>query len=151
MKAQNLNESIRAKLDKQFNLYSYTPMQCLLDIDKILDFYSQPFSVEMLVNPICDLTKGKVLDEKGMKYNQAEQKRLFEGWEKTIGNDAEIHRTGDFSITIGKTYVKFYSLMECAEFARLPQSLNDFITLCNLAGIELDWNENNEFVKEKLK
>ena len=66
--------------------------------------------------------------------------RLFEGWGENTCYDV-IH--GGSKVAINE-----YKLMYCDEFVMAFETLNDFITLCNLEGIELRFNESNETIKK---
>lgn len=67
-------------------------------------------------------------------YNQPfthESLRLFEGWGENTCYDV-IH--GGSKVASNE-----YKLMYCDEFVMAFETLNDFITLCNLAGVTLMW------------
>ena len=88
-------------------------------MDVITDFYSQPFQPEML-----------------MEY--------FEGWKKdeSLSNT---YRYNQYDITIDDDDKSIYYIYDnetyrCWEF----KSLNDLITLCTLAGVELTWKGETE-------
>lgn len=127
-----------------------------LDVLHVSHFYNQPFTVDMLVNPI-ELGKysGKIVNEDGTikamlmgekdielfhKWQQSESLRLFEGWGENTCYDV-IHGGS-------KSAINEYKLMYCDEFVMAFETLNDFITLCNLEGIELQFNKSNETIKK---
>jgi hypothetical protein len=78
----------------------------IFKIKRILDFYNQPFTPEML-------------------------QEYFEGWGENTCYDV-IH--GGSKVASNE-----YKLMYCDEFVMAFETLNDFITLCTLAGVELTW------------
>lgn len=123
-------------------------------MDESLDFYNQPFSVDMLVNPIelgkysgvfksfsTGVIMGAVIDEKDIelfhKWQQAESLRLFYGWVKHSDTEFE-YDSIDVELAddiLWFTHIDHTIAVGCAE------TLNDFITLCNLVGINLKWKE----------
>ena len=106
-----------------------------LDVLHVSHFYNQPFTVDMLVNPVmADGVNIKPL------IQQSESLRLFEGWKENTCYDV-IH--GGSKVASNE-----YKLMYCDEFVMAFETLNDFITLCNLSGIELQFNESNETIKK---
>ena len=99
-----------------------------LDVLHVSHFYNQPFTLDMLVNP--------------HQINAVEcvSQRLFEGWGENTCYDV-IH--GGSKVAINE-----YKLMYCDEFVMAFETLNDFITLCNLEGIEVRFNKSNETIKK---
>lgn len=97
-----------------------------------------------------------------MAYLQAEQKRLFEGWERFVSDDEYGYEWKYKSLTVeADVYflkgtmnptLRFYCYDNDngKEIFMTFKTLNDFITVCNLAGIELTWNPNNQKVKGLL-
>jgi len=114
-------------------------------VNTIANFYNQPFSVEMLVNPYEKVIgikadspqDGVAFFANTPAWQQAESKRLFKGWEKDTKDDYCYEFCKVFNMSSGFT-LKCNS-GDYFEF----KTPNDFITLCNLAGIELQWNESN--------
>lgn len=126
--------------------------------DSVYSFYNQKFDVGMLVNPYeykdIHLVGIKEGDENNKLWQQAEQNRLFEGWALNEDDEYECQ----YSEVICKVLciemirkneiVNDYYLQRINNDSYRFYTLNDFITLCNLAGIELIWNENNETIKK---
>jgi len=131
--------------------YQQIGYDCIGIVDEVLDFYNQPFSVDMLVKPY-EFPPLDVFDANGeihtnpnyeqdaYNFQQAESLRLFDGWEENSCYDV-IH--GGSKVAINE-----YKLMYCGEFVMAFETLNDFITLCNLEGIGLRFNESNETIKK---
>ena len=106
-----------------------------LDVLHVSHFYNQPFTVDFLVNPaMADGVNIKPL------IQQSESLRLFEGWGENTCYDV-IH--GGSKVASNE-----YKLMYCDEFVMAFETLNDFITLCNLEGIEVRFNKSNETIKK---
>jgi len=80
-----------------------------------VSFYSQPFTPELLIE-------------------------LFEGWVESSKNYYEMEEHPDVRVSFEKT-IEFQSdYAESLIFCNI-QTLSDFITLCNLAGVKLKWKE----------
>jgi len=93
------------------NPYTNTDAERLNDIDRFNEFYSQPFTPELL--------------------------ELFEGWGEWNKNTAVYGYDWDYYITkVYENYIlnKRYNSWQI-------KTLSDFITLCTLAGVELKWKE----------
>ena len=90
------------------------------------DFYNQPFSVEM------------VMDKFGHK-----EYPVFRLWKK-LDTGHFLYQSREFLFADNSMRIRLNSYNAVTE---TPKTLNDFITLCNLAGIELQWNSNNQKVK----
>ena len=119
-------------LEWYFKSFQTTEIYKLRDV---ANFYNQPFTVDFLVNPVmADGVNIKPL------IQQSESLRLFEGWEENTCYDV-IH--GGSKVASNE-----YKLMYCDEFVMAFETLNDFITLCNLEGIEVRFNKSNETIKK---
>jgi len=123
---------------------------------EVANFYNQPFTVDMLVNniPNKDIKPENFEDEQVYAqcldaYHQSESLRLFDGWIENLEIGKSWYDCKDGLIYFGKEYIIINTFID-REFYK-PRTLNDFITLCNLAGIELQWNESNPKVKEMFK
>lgn len=143
-----------------------------LDVLHVSHFYNQPFTVDMLVNPI-ELGKysGKIVNEDGTikamlmgekdielfhKWQQSESLRLFEGWEEN-GELSFLYiynKNHTVIVDFCETSICFrendnYELNDYYFYCGYNNiTLNDFIILCNLAGIELQFNKSNETIKK---
>jgi hypothetical protein len=103
---------------------------------KLVNFYSLPFDVSMLVNPIPypNLTtinfdsEGKCTNPEYINWQQAEERVLFEGWD----------RNSCYSVIKSDNG---YKLLYCDEFVMCFYTINDFITLCNLSEINLTFKK----------
>jgi hypothetical protein len=106
----------------------------------------------MLVNQNCWKTSpvycsDEIIDWKdNPKWQQAEEKRLFEGWDYDSYENA--FYKDDTFIYIGGTGNDNEISLRWGEYEWVIVTLNDFITLCNLAEVELNWNPENKQVKE---
>ncbi len=109
-----------------------------LDVLHVSHFYNQPFTVGMLINKEMKhyLSFPKVVRN---IWREHESLRLFEGWGENTCYDV-IH--GGSKVASNE-----YKLMYCGEFVMAFETLNDFITLCNLEGIELQFNKSNETIR----
>lgn|SRR5574343_719245 len=117
------------------------------DIKDLIDFYSQPFSVEMLCNMVnynvvTEPNTSNINQRYKKEWQQAEEKVLFEGCYFEDRNKLIRNKNG--------LYLRFYEENDylylrnndyssnMIEFAHLKNlTLNDFITLCTLAGVKL--------------
>lgn len=106
--------------------------------NELIDFYSLPFDVSMLVNQ-CKVIKDSpywVFGDGEKEYNQAEEKRLFEG----ITFDGNYYYIQSHRISHSNkphTYLIEGQDGKLWEF----HTLNDFITLCNLAKVNLQFKK----------
>jgi hypothetical protein len=108
----------------------------LFKIYEGMRFYSLPFDVSMLVNPIPypNLTtinfdsEGKCTNPEYINWQQAEERVLFEGWD----------RNSCYSVIKSDNG---YKLLYCDEFVMCFYTINDFITLCNLSEINLTFKK----------
>lgn len=124
-------------------------------VDQIALFYNQKFSVDMLVNPI---ESHPVFDKRESNYIKYESLRLFDGWE--INGELELsflyiyNKNHTVIVDFFETSICFrendnYELSDYCFYCGYNNiTLNDFITLCNLAGIELRFNKSNETIKK---
>ena len=142
-------------LEWYFKSFQTTEIYKLRDV---ANFYNQPFTVDFLVNPVmADGVNIKPL------IQQSESLRLFEGWRINKSEYAKNVNGNIYSMEEGYTdkvvyqdnnkfYIKTgysfdidgYEYYYGLEF----HTFNDFITLCNLAGIELRFNKSNETIKK---
>lgn len=132
-------------------------------------FYSQPFSIEMLVNtepPINqypdmrEVTMDMAIDagdrsmagqsfqfgnieEPNPLWQQAEEKRIFEGWEKYPNGDMILKADNKIALSYdghNKHLTNYYNEFGESQSWKV-KSLNDFITLCNLSEINLTFKK----------
>ena len=130
---------------------------------KVADFYNQKFDVGMLVNPIAkpdadyygDIHKedrDKWTNDYG-NWQQAESLRYFEGWEitdkSTNGNGMDLcfnHKiTGRL---LNNDTVITFMINEIMYVIAINVTLDFFIQQCEHIGIELQWSNHNQKVKE---
>lgn len=122
-------------LEWYFKSFQTTEIYKLRDV---ANFYNQPFTVDFLVNPVmADCVNIQPL------IQQSESLRLFEGWELKDENIININRP-IYYITQNSRGLRFCSASLGLMYFN---TLNDFITLCNLAGIELRFNKSNETIR----
>jgi len=119
---------------------------------KAYDFYNQPFSVDMLVNPnqINALESVSQDDPCIAEWVKSESLRLFDGWEKNADNSYSFkcfHVWYSDDIHAFVICVDDYPKLRHWEF----KTLNEFITLANQFYSKLQWNESNPKVKEMFK
>ena len=137
MKALNLHEFVSGLMDYLRESGNAERFKELMD--EGLEFFNQKFTVDMLVNPVmADGVNIKPL------IQQAESLRLFEGWIKHNDNEYECDSVSVELVDdiLWFAHIDHTIAVGCAE------TLNDFITLCGLAGINLSWNNNNERIKK---
>lgn len=119
----------------------------VLIADGILDFFLQPFSVDMLVNLIKEPnlatinfdSEGKCTNPEIKEYQQAEEKVMFEGWEKYPNGDMILKADNKIALSYdghNKHLTNYYNEFGESQSWEV-KSLNDFITLCTLAGVDL--------------
>lgn len=135
-------------LEWYFKSFQTTEIYKLRDV---ANFYNQPFTVYMLVNPVmADGVNIKPL------IQQSESLRLFEGWEEN-GELSFLYIYNKNHTVIAdfcETSIRFrendnYELNDYYFYCGYNNiTLNDFITLCNLSGIELQFNKSNETIKK---
>ena len=128
--------------EKIDHLTQYTkniPLELPLKAMQVLDFYNQKFDISMLVNPTPPYTN-KEFEVYKKEFAEAETKRLFEGWGK---KESWYYFKKVHIFVHGSSFI-FRSIYGDETTIK---TLNDFITLCSLAGIELQWNTNNETLK----
>ena len=124
---------------------------------KVANFYNQPFSTNMLVNPHKEVEG--VDDGYSSLYYNSESLRLFDGWEIN-GELSYLHISNNRHTIIADFLESAITFREndnyeCNEYYFYCGydniTLNDFITLCNLAGIDLQFNESNETIKKLFR
>jgi hypothetical protein len=126
----------------------------VLIADGILDFFLQPFSVDMLVNLIKEPnlatinfdSEGKCTNPEIKEYQQAEDKVIFEGW--SMFQDCGIWKyyqpSEESNIMISAYDNKdlYFVVCEDEQTGSIKlNTVNDFITLCNLAEINLTFKK----------
>lgn len=133
--------------------------EVFFDTRKYIDFYSQPFDVSMLVNPIelgkysgsfkdtdTQETIAMMVGNEDIKlypeWQQAEENVLFEGWEENFEeyDNGYICKTGQIWFRF-KDNEFYYNKLGVEYATQIPKTLNDFITLCNLGGINLTFKK----------
>jgi hypothetical protein len=130
------------------HLLQYCNMPTLI---KIAYFYSLPFDVSMLVNPIPypNLTtinfdsEGKCTNPEYINWQQAEDKVIFEGWEKYPNGDMILKADNKIALSYdghNKHLTNYYNEFGESQSWEV-KSLNDFITLCNLSEINLTFKK----------
>lgn len=131
----------------------------IFDSDKIrkainiTNFGNQPFDVGMLVNQHekyiykqfeTDKNHEYIIDRDNPEWQQAEQLRYFEGWRLATESGDNWYDCKDGFICFEKDFIIINTFIEREHHK--PQTLNDFITLCNLAGITLEFNKQNQTI-----
>lgn len=131
-------------LEWYFKSFQTTEIYKLRDV---ANFYNQPFTVDMLVNPhqINAVECVSQDDPCIMEWVKYESLRLFEGWDSSIYKIKQNY-ISDYKGIIDEKYP--YKLLQFGVYVMRFKTLNDFITLCNLAGIELQFNKSNETIKK---
>jgi hypothetical protein len=133
------------------HLLQYCNMPTLI---KIAYFYSLPFDVSMLVNPIPypNLTtinfdsEGKCTNPEYINWQQAEDKVIFEGWSMfQDGGIWKYYQPSEESNIMISAYDNkdlYFVVCEDEQTGSIKlNTVNDFITLCNLAGVNLKFKE----------
>ncbi len=148
MKALTFLEWCIQNTSKAYGSLAHYELYC-----EVLNFYNQKFSVDMLVNPI---ESHPVFDKRESNYIKYESLRLFDGWEIN-GELSYLHIINNRHTIIADFLESAITFREndnyeCNEYYFYCGydniTLNDFITLCNLAGIELQFNKSNETIKK---
>lgn len=143
---------MQAKSFLQLALSTYQSNLSLLSV-----FYSQPFSINVIANPIGEVCPVHAKDFSSMrdkdyeKWADTEKNILFKYWMKSeFGNDF-INVKGNCIYFKTDSYVirTDRDNPETAVIFPLPSTLDDFINDCNRVGIELYWKENvvNKYFK----
>lgn len=139
-----------------------------LNILQITSLYSLPFNSYMLANPferweklteedikdIINPGQYDLSDVETYEWREAEGNRLFDGWE--VNKLDKFNHTYKFGI--GFYHIAFWERelhltvyskpnKEIEFTVPHPKTLNDFITLCKTADMDLNWNANNESIK----
>jgi hypothetical protein len=138
----NIPQELRGKIAVPFLEWFLKNTDWEKDQDwfSVANFYSQQFTVDMLVNNFRKNKSDKL-------YLQAESLRIFEGWRIAETNKNEnqngmilSYRDSEYMIANNGDYLM--DLHVVRKDIRVNNiTLNDFVTLCSLNGIELKFKE----------
>ena len=163
MKAQTFLEWLKGFLDTVLD----DPIKALDKIRKIMNFYSQSFRPEMITELFegweirkrnegigMDYTTYSIIKKNPNFYNEWRQSGfhvLETSYELEFLTDCD-----DYSIEPKEFYIDYQHQEKgkqqySSEYYHIliPQTLNDFISDCNRAGIELEWKP--EIIKQYFK
>jgi hypothetical protein len=150
----NIPQELRGKIAVPFLEWFLKNTDWEKDQDwfSVANFYSQPFTVDMLVNKeekyelkqnFSGIPQERITDT----WQEAESLRIFEGWRIAETNKNEnqngmilSYRDSEYMIANNGDYLM--DLHVVRKDIRVNNiTLNDFVTLCSLNGIELKFKE----------
>jgi len=123
---------------------------------KVANFYSQPFTVDMLVNPnnIKVEYNGKTYQAGNDIWIESKSLRLFDGWKFQGAKDPHDnnwkYKSGRIDLDIYYDNHNNWIVYDMSgnDNCMKIKTLNDLITFCKAQDINLRWNKSNIKIKE---